>query len=104
MYRKLAFAALGFILPLSFSIQPTIAYTVLEKVAKTGVLTVGTSKDAFPFAYQNNKGQLIGYSVDMVKLIEKQLEQELKGCDLYLMLNSCDPIVEGLSRDSLKDF
>ena len=78
MYRKLAFAALGFILPLSFSIQPTIAYTVLEKVAKTGVLTVGTSKDAFPFAYQNNKGQLIGYSVDMVKLIEKQLEQELK--------------------------
>ncbi len=78
MYRKLAFAVLGFILPLSFSIRPTIAHTVLEKVAKTGVLTVGTSKDAFPFAYQNDRGQLTGYSVDMVKLIEKQLEKELK--------------------------
>jgi polar amino acid transport system substrate-binding protein len=78
MYRNLAFAALGFILPLSFSIRPTIAHTVLEKVTKTGVLTVGTSKDAFPFAYQNDRGQLTGYSVDMVKLIEKQLEQELK--------------------------
>jgi polar amino acid transport system substrate-binding protein len=90
MYRKLAFAALGFILPLSFSIHPTIANTVLEKVAKTGVLTVGTSKDAFPFAYQNNKGQLIGYSVDMVKLIEKQLEQELKR-PIELKLVAVDP-------------
>ncbi len=77
MYLKLALASLGFILPLSFSIRPTVAYTVLEKVTKTGVLTVGTSKDAFPFAYQNEKGQLTGYSVEMAKLIEKQLEQEL---------------------------
>lgn len=76
--QKLAFATLGLILPLSFSIRPTIANTVLEKVTKTGVLTAGTSKDAFPFAYRDNKGQLTGYSVDMVKLIEKQLEQELK--------------------------
>lgn len=75
--QKLAFA-LGFILPLTFSIRPTIAHTVLEKVAKTGVLTVGTSKDAFPFAYRDKQGQLTGYSVDMVKLVEQQLEQELK--------------------------
>ena len=77
MYLKLALASLGFILPLSFSIRPTVAHNVLEKVTKTGVLTVGTSKDAFPFAYQNEKGQLTGYSVEMAKLIEKQLEQEL---------------------------
>jgi polar amino acid transport system substrate-binding protein len=76
--RKLAFTILGVVLPLTISVSPSSAHTVLEKVTKTGVLTVGTSKDAFPFAYQNDKGQLTGYSVDMVKSIEKQLEQELK--------------------------
>ena len=31
--------------------QIATAETVMEKVARTGVLTAGTSKDAFPFAY-----------------------------------------------------
>jgi polar amino acid transport system substrate-binding protein len=90
MYRKLAFVPQGFMLALSFSIRPTLAHTVLEKVAKTGVLTAGTSKDAFPFAYKNEKGQLTGYSVDMVKLIEKQLEQELRR-PITLKLVAVDP-------------
>jgi polar amino acid transport system substrate-binding protein len=37
-----------------------------------------TSKDAFPFAYKDNKGRLTGYSVDMLALIQKQLEKQLK--------------------------
>ncbi|CAA9290246.1 ABC transporter, substrate-binding protein (cluster 3, basic aa/glutamine/opines) [uncultured Coleofasciculus sp.] len=90
MYRKLAFVTLGFMLALSFSASPILAHTVLEKVAKTGVLTAGTSKDAFPFAYKNEKGQLSGYSVDMVKLIQKQLEQELKR-PITLKLVAVDP-------------
>ena len=77
-------------LALSFSASPILAHTVLEKVAKTGVLTAGTSKDAFPFAYKNEKGQLSGYSVDMVKLIQKQLEQELKR-PITLKLVAVDP-------------
>ncbi|WP_309736434.1 hypothetical protein [Chamaesiphon sp. OTE_75_metabat_556] len=36
--------------------QPAIAHSVLEKVVNTGVLTVGTSKDAFPFAYKDKNG------------------------------------------------
>jgi len=53
------------------------AESVMQKVKRTGVLTAGTSKDAFPFAYRNKEGQLIGYSVDMLKLIQQQLEKEL---------------------------
>jgi polar amino acid transport system substrate-binding protein len=54
------------------------AHSVLEKVVKSGVLTVGTSMDAFPYAFRNNKGELTGYSVDMVRLIQQQVSRELK--------------------------
>ncbi len=54
------------------------AHSVIEKVVETGVLTVGTSKDAFPFAYKDSQGNLTGYSVDMLTLIQKQLEKQLK--------------------------
>ncbi|MEM7554786.1 MAG: amino acid ABC transporter substrate-binding protein [Cyanobacteria bacterium P01_A01_bin.84] len=53
------------------------AETVMEKIKRTGVLTAGTSKDAIPFAYRNQKGELVGYSVDMLKLVKQQLEKEL---------------------------
>ena len=58
--------------------QIATAETVMEKVARTGVLTAGTSKDALPFAYADNKGQLVGYSIDMLTLIQQQLEKELE--------------------------
>ncbi|AFY91889.1 periplasmic component of amino acid ABC-type transporter/signal transduction system [Chamaesiphon minutus PCC 6605] len=58
--------------------KPAIAHSVLEKVVNTGVLTVGTSKDAFPFAYTDKNGRLTGYSIDMSILIQKQVEKELK--------------------------
>jgi polar amino acid transport system substrate-binding protein len=61
-----------------FFSSPASAHSVIEKVIETGVLTVGTSKDAFPFAYKDSKGQLTGYSVDMLILIQKQLEKQLK--------------------------
>ena len=39
---------------------------------------MGTSKDAFPFAYKDKNGRLTGYSIDMSILIHKQVEKELK--------------------------
>jgi polar amino acid transport system substrate-binding protein len=54
------------------------AHTVLEKVVKSGTLTLGTSMDAFPFAFRNEKGALTGYSVEMAQLIREQVALELK--------------------------
>ena len=62
----------------------------MEKVARTGVLTAGTSKDALPFAYADNEGQLVGYSVDMLTLIKQQLEREL-GRKIELKLVAIQP-------------
>lgn len=62
------------------------AETVLEKVDRTGTLTAGTNQAAFPFAFTNEQGQLQGYSVDMLKLIQTQLSEELgKPIELKLL-------------------
>lgn len=86
---QLSFAALGMLYGLSLPVSAE-AHTVLEKVSETGVLTAGTSKDAFPFAYADAKGQLTGYSVDMLQLIKTQVESGLKR-PVTLKLVAVDP-------------
>lgn len=72
------------------SSQNAIAETALEKVARTGKLTAGTSKDALPFAYRNEQGELVGYSVDILQLITEQLETELDR-EIELELSALQP-------------
>ncbi len=67
-----------------------IAESVIEKVALTGVLTAGTSKDAIPFAYRDRNGQPVGYSVDMLNLVKEQLEKQL-GRKIQLKLVTLAP-------------
>jgi len=76
IYKNIALVIFGLILS---GLMPGVAKaeTVMEKVARTGVLTAGTSKDALPFAYSDSQGKLTGYSVDMLTLIQQQLEKEL---------------------------
>ncbi|MGK7914867.1 MAG: extracellular substrate binding-like orphan protein GrrP [Prochloraceae cyanobacterium] len=76
MYKKLSIALLSLIAPLMLP-APSWAETVMERVAKTGVLTVNTSTNLVPYTYVNDKGELVGYSIDLLELIREQLEQEL---------------------------
>jgi polar amino acid transport system substrate-binding protein len=99
MYKKLAIATLGVFLA---TIYPGIAAeTVMQKVKRTGVLTAGTSKDAIPFAYRNQQGKLVGYSVDMLNLIKNRLEKELgRKIELKLVaLTPAERIPKILSQD-----
>ena len=75
IYKNIAPVIFGLILS---AIMPGVASaeTVMQKVARTGVLTAGTSRDALPFAYSDSQGKLTGYSVDMLGLIQQQLEKE----------------------------
>lgn len=76
MNKTFAIASLGLLLTLGVA-QPARSETVMEKVARTGVLTVGTRIDLVPYSYVDSQGQLVGYSVDVVKLIRDALEQQL---------------------------
>jgi polar amino acid transport system substrate-binding protein len=89
MYQKLILCALSLLYPV-LTLQPVLAETVLEKVSRTGILRAGTSKDALPFAYANEQGQLVGYSVDMLRLIADQLEKKL-GQEVELQLVAVEP-------------
>ena len=76
MLRNISITLVSTLL-LMLGVKPVVAETVLESVARTGKLVVGTSFDRVPYAYFNQQEELDGYSIDIVKLIQRQLEQEL---------------------------
>jgi len=48
---------------------------VLDRIGNTGVFNAGARADALPFAYRDKKGQLVGFSVDLLNEIHKRLQQ-----------------------------
>jgi polar amino acid transport system substrate-binding protein len=76
MKKILQLAGISCLLPLLLT-SPSLAETVVEKVARTGFLTVGTRFDAIPYSYVNEKGELVGYSMDVLERIRKRLQTRL---------------------------
>ncbi len=72
MFKKLLIALLGLLVALSL---PTAAKaeTVIEKAARTGIITMGGRTDVIPFSYVNDKKELVGYSIDVANLIEQEV-------------------------------
>ena len=52
---------------LGFSGMPALAETTLEKIARTGTLTIGTRTGSPPFAYVNARNEWVGFSIDLVE-------------------------------------
>lgn len=76
MLKKLLITSVTGLL-LTIGIKPSIAGTVVENVARSGFLTVAIPMNAVPYSYINADEQLDGFSIDIIKLIHKQLEEEL---------------------------
>ncbi|MEL4897817.1 amino acid ABC transporter substrate-binding protein [Crocosphaera sp. Alani8] len=55
----------------------SLAGEILEKIKQTGVITAGTRKDAIPFAYINEEGEWVGYSIDVLEIIRQDVEKKL---------------------------
>ncbi len=54
------------------------AETTLEKIARTGTLTIGTRTGSPPFAYINKDNQWVGFSIDLVEqLVVPELAQKI---------------------------
>ncbi|WP_040957421.1 extracellular substrate binding-like orphan protein GrrP [Planktothrix agardhii] len=98
--KKIAIAALGAVFSLSLS-SAAFAETVMEKVARTGVLTAGIQTDFIPLSYVNDQEELVGYSIDILNQIKAQLAKDL-GREITLELVPItigDRIPKVLSRD-----
>jgi polar amino acid transport system substrate-binding protein len=53
------------------------AETVMERVARTGVLDAGTRSEAMPFGFRGPDGELQGLAVDLLREIAGRLDVEL---------------------------
>ena len=76
MLKKLAIAALSLACVTAIPAK-VFAETVMEKVARTGELTVGSSLDLVPYSYFNDKKEWVGYSVDILNILKTQIEKEI---------------------------
>ncbi len=59
-----------FLLALAMLLGDTVAAfaeTTLEKIARTGTLTIGTRTGSPPFAYINKENEWVGFSIDLVE-------------------------------------
>ncbi|MGH7279075.1 MAG: transporter substrate-binding domain-containing protein [Candidatus Rokuibacteriota bacterium] len=64
-------------------VAPALAETTLEKIGRTGTLTIGTRTGSPPFAYINKNNEWVGFSIDLVEqvvkpAIEKKIGKPIK--------------------------
>jgi polar amino acid transport system substrate-binding protein len=74
--KKFACLALSVLLSGAASL-PSWAGEVLDRIEQTGVINAGTRKDAVPFAYVDDQGQWVGFSIDLLELIRQEAEVRL---------------------------
>jgi ABC-type amino acid transport substrate-binding protein len=64
--KRILAVLLSLIIALFFSVS-AFAETTLEKINRTGVLTIGTRTALTGFAFINNKNEWVGFSIDLVE-------------------------------------
>lgn len=85
------------------------AETTLEKIKRTGVMTVGTSAAYAPFEYIAN-GKMIGYDVDLAEAVAKRMnvkvewqEIDFKGIVAALKSGRVDVLFTGLTKTKQRE-
>ncbi len=53
------------------------AESTLEKINRAGVFTVGTRTASPPFGYINKQNEWVGFSIDLAKLVHRDIEKKL---------------------------
>ena len=56
---------------------PTQLSGTLQKARETGTLTIGHRESSIPFSYRSARGEPIGYSVDLCKLLVDAISEEV---------------------------
>jgi ABC-type amino acid transport substrate-binding protein len=76
MRRVLSVMAVAAIV-LGLAVAGWAAESTLEKINRTGVFTVGTRTASPPFGYINKQNEWVGFSIDLAKLVHKNIEKKL---------------------------
>ncbi len=76
MRRALSVVAVGLVV-LGLAVTGWAAESTLEKINRTGVFTVGTRTASPPFGYINKQNEWVGFSIDLARLVHKNIEKKL---------------------------
>ncbi len=96
IFKKLYLTGLTVLLLLSGT-KASFAETVMEKVSRTGVLTVGVNVNLVPYSYVNDKGELDGFSLNIVNLVKAELEKQT-GKPIALEIVEADSVADRIPK------
>jgi polar amino acid transport system substrate-binding protein len=75
--KRIVTSLLTVVLALTLA-APALAETTLEKINRTGVLTIGTRTGSPPFAYINKNNEWVGFTIDLVdQAVKPALDKKL---------------------------
>jgi len=77
---------------------PTVDRSVrtLDRIHQRGFLRVGYTRDSLPWAFQNETGEVVGFDIDMVSLLAREM-----GVSLELVLTDRAEVGHGLNSGYL---
>lgn len=96
MVKQLSAMAMGLLLMLAGA-KTAIAETVMEKVARTGTLTLGANLNDVPLSYVNDKDEVVGFSVDVADRIRAEVAREL-GKEVILQIVEVQDISDAIPK------
>jgi len=76
MRRVLSVVAVAAVV-LGLAVTGWAAESTLEKINRTGVFTVGTRTASPPFGYINKQNEWVGFSIDLARVVHKNIEKKL---------------------------
>jgi polar amino acid transport system substrate-binding protein len=96
MLKQLSVSLLGLLL-VGLGAKTAIAETVMEKVVRTGTLTLGANLNDVPLSYVNDKDQVVGFSVDVAERIRAEVAREL-GKEVNLQIVEVQDISDAIPK------
>ena len=85
MGKKVSVIRLAFCAVLACTASPLLhAASTLDKITKTGIVTLGYREASPPFSYVDSNKRPIGYSLDICLKVVDALKRELKRPDLVV--------------------
>ncbi len=103
MKKLSSFAAVALVL-LTFSAATVVVADTLSEIQKRGSLRIGTEPGYMPFELTNQKGEIIGFDIDMAKRMAKAMNVKLElvstawdGIIPALLTNKFDILMSGMT-------
>jgi polar amino acid transport system substrate-binding protein len=102
--RKLSLFVAVALAVLTFSTGTAVVADTLEDIQKRGTLRIGTEPGYMPFELTNQKGEIIGFDIDMAKRMAKAMKVKLEivstawdGIIPALLTNKFDILMSGMT-------